>query len=222
MDSLTNIEIYKLFKNHKQQFQAKPNFDAVADEVIDKLELSKSSKSKVIEDLENLFKEYKIIQKNNHKLHSTRRNIVEKIVIKKSSYSKFGKKLSLDEASPRTQRRRLHSFTSTTNEIAIKEGVTPPKLLAMGLKSHYLHDKNAANVGRKLVQQEAKVSNKVSMSTALAILIAGKMTKRMYIDIRLLLKNDGHDILPVYDKLNEYRKEKRPPLEKLQDPYKGI
>ena len=63
MDSLTNIEIYKLFKNHKQQFQAKPNFDAVADEVIDKLELSKSSKSKVIEDLENLFKEYKIIQK---------------------------------------------------------------------------------------------------------------------------------------------------------------
>ena len=30
----------------------------------------------------------------------------------------------------------------------------------------------------------------------------------MYIDIRLLLKNDGHDILPVYDKLNEYRKEK--------------
>ena len=40
MDSLTNIEIYKLFKNHKQQFQAKPNFDAVADEVIVKLELS--------------------------------------------------------------------------------------------------------------------------------------------------------------------------------------
>ena len=48
------------------------------------------------------------------------------------------------------------------------------------------------------------------------------MTKRMYIGIRLLLKNDGHDILPVYDKLNEYRKEKRPPLEKLQDPYKEI
>ena len=56
MDSLTNIEIYKLFKNHKQQFQAKPNFDAVADEVIDKLELSKSIKFKVIEDLDKLFK----------------------------------------------------------------------------------------------------------------------------------------------------------------------
>ena len=63
MDSLTNIEIYKLFKNHKQQFQAKPNFDAVADEVIDKLELSKSSKSKVKEDLDKLFKEYKTIRK---------------------------------------------------------------------------------------------------------------------------------------------------------------
>ena len=39
MDSLTNIEIYKLFKNQKPPFHTKPNFDAVADEVIDKLEL---------------------------------------------------------------------------------------------------------------------------------------------------------------------------------------
>ena len=100
--------------------------------------------------------------------------------------------------------------------------MTPPKLYALRLKSQYLHDKAAANIGRKLIQQEAKVVNKVSMSTALAILIAGKITKRMYIDIRLLLKNDDYDILPVYDKFNEYRKEKRPPLEKLQDPYKGI
>ena len=60
MDSLTYIQIYKLYKNHRQQFQTKPNFDAVADEVIDKLELSKSIKSKVIEDLDKLFKEYKI------------------------------------------------------------------------------------------------------------------------------------------------------------------
>ena len=76
--------------------------------MIHKLELSKSSKSKVKEDLDKLFKEYKTIQKNKKKLHSTDRNIVEKIVIEKSSYSKFGKKLSLDEAAPRTQRRRLH------------------------------------------------------------------------------------------------------------------
>ena len=63
MDSLTNIELYELFKNHRSQFQTKPNFDAVADEVIDKLELSKSSKSKVKEDLDKLFKEYKTIRK---------------------------------------------------------------------------------------------------------------------------------------------------------------
>ena len=50
MDKLTNIEIYELFKNHKQPFQTKPNFDAVADEVIVKLELKKTSKSKVKED----------------------------------------------------------------------------------------------------------------------------------------------------------------------------
>ena len=63
-------------------------------------------------------------------------------------------------------------------------------MYALGLTSQYLHDKAAANVGRKLHQQEAKVSNKVSMSTALAILIAGKMTKRMYIDIRLLYSTE--------------------------------
>lgn len=68
MDSLTNIEIYELFKNHKPLFQTEPNFDAVADEVIDKLELSKSSKSKVKEDLDKLFKEYKTIQKNKKKI----------------------------------------------------------------------------------------------------------------------------------------------------------
>ena len=44
----------------------------------------------------------------------------------------------------------------------------------------------------------------------------------MYIDIRLLIKNDCYDMLPLYDKLNDYRKEKRPSVEKLQDPYRGI
>ena len=62
MDSLTNIELYELFKNQKPPFQTKPNFDAVADEVIDKLKLSKSSKSKFKEELNKLFKEYKTIK----------------------------------------------------------------------------------------------------------------------------------------------------------------
>ena len=207
MDSLTNIQIYEMFKNHKPPYQTKFNFNAVADEVIDKLELWKSSKSKAKKDLDKLFKEYKTIQKSNKKLYGTDRNIVKKMVIEKSSYSKFGKKIPLDEGAPRTQRRRLHSFTSTTTEIVSEEGVTPPKMFALGLKSQYLHDMAAADVGRKIIQQEAKVS----MSTALAMLIAGKMTMRMYTDIRLLLKNDGHYNLPVYDKLNEYSKEKRPP-----------
>ena len=200
MDSLTNIEIFELFKNNTKRFQTKPNFDVVADKVIHKLELSKSSKSKVIEDLQELFKEYKIIQKQNQKIYSKRRKLDENTAIIKSSYSKFGSKVPLDEATSRTQRRRLHSFNITTTETADEQGVTPSKILALGLNSQYSHDKTAADVGRKIIQHEAKVSNKVSMSTALAMLIAGKMTKRMYIDIRLLLKNDGHDILPVYDK----------------------
>ena len=73
--------------------------------MIDKLELSNSSKSKVKENLDKLFKEYKTLRRNYRKLHSRDRNIVEKIVIEKSSYYKFGKKLPLDEAAPRTQRR---------------------------------------------------------------------------------------------------------------------
>ena len=135
MDSLTNMEIFELFKNHKTRFQTKPNFDVVADEVIHKLELTKSSKSKVKEDLEELFKEYKIIRKHNRTIHSNHRKLDEKIAIIKSSYSKFGSKVPLDDATPRTQRRLLQSFNITTTDIADEQGLTPPKILAFRLKS---------------------------------------------------------------------------------------
>ena len=62
--------------------------------------------------------------------------------------------------------------------------MTPTKMYDLGLKIQYFHDKAAADVGRKLIQQEAKVSK----STALAMLIAGKMTKRMYMIFGCFLK----------------------------------
>ena len=135
MDSLTNIEIFELFKNNTKRFQTKPNFDVVADEVIHKLELTKSSKSKVKEDLEELFKEYKIIQKHNQNIHSNHRKLYGKTAIIKSSYSKFGSKVPLDDATPRTQRRLLQSFNIQTTDITDEQGLTPPKILAFRLKS---------------------------------------------------------------------------------------
>ena len=124
---------------------------------------------------------------------------------------------ALDEASPRTQWKRLQSFSSTTTETPDEQGVTPPKLLAYEIKSQYLYEKTTATVAKKFIQQEAKPSSKVSMSTSLAVLIAGKWLKE-YIDTRLLLKNEDHDILPVYDKLNNYKKERRPLVKELQEP----
>ena len=76
------------------------------------------SNLKLMKILISYSKNTKLYKKNNHKLHSAYRNIVDKIVIKKSLYSKIGKKLPLDKVSLKTQRRRLHSFTSTTTEIA--------------------------------------------------------------------------------------------------------
>ena len=37
MDHLTNIEIYELFKKHRPKSKIKPNFDDIADVVINKL-----------------------------------------------------------------------------------------------------------------------------------------------------------------------------------------
>lgn len=45
MNSLTNIEVYECSK--KQKPNSRPNFDDIADVVNDKLQLSKSIKSKV-------------------------------------------------------------------------------------------------------------------------------------------------------------------------------
>ena len=90
MDNLINIEIYELIKKHRPNCKTKPNLDDITDVVINKLQLSKSCKSKVKEDIEELFNEYKTIQKNNYKIHNAYRKINEKVAIKKSSYYEFG------------------------------------------------------------------------------------------------------------------------------------
>ena len=44
----------------------------------------------------------------------------------------------------------------------------------------------------------------------------------MKINVRLLLKNKVHETLPDYNKLEGYKKYRRPIVEKMQDQYIGI
>ena len=65
-------------------------------------------------------------------------------------------------------------------------------------------------------------SRHVSLQTASAIFESGKMTKRIYTEIRLLLKGAGADVLPPYDQLDRFRKEHRPEVLQLQQPHEGV
>ena len=55
----------------------------------------------------------------------------------------------------------------------------------------------------------------VPLQTASAIFVCGKMTKRVYTEIRLLLKEAGADVLPTYENLDTFRKEHRPDVKEL-------
>ena len=48
------------------------------------------------------------------------------------------------------------------------------------------------------------------------------MTRRIYIDIRLLLKGAGANVLPNYEDLDKFRKDHHPPIKELHNPYQGI
>jgi len=80
------------------------------------------------------------------------------------------------------------------------------------LQSIYLRDKKIAavrdNISAKNFISDEPIE-KLLFSTALVILIARKIRKRSYIDIRLLLKSAGQDILYTYQNLNIYIREKK-------------
>ena len=48
------------------------------------------------------------------------------------------------------------------------------------------------------------------------------MTKRIYTDIRLILKAAGADVLPPYDKLHEFKKKRIPSVQKMANPFSGV
>ena len=61
--------------------------------------------------------------------------------------------------------------------------MSPTKLYAFGLKTTYLENKNVVGVGKQLYENEKLTY--VPIQTAAAIYDTGKMTKRIYTDIRL-------------------------------------
>ena len=93
------------------------------------------------------------------------------------------------------------------------------------LQSIYLRDKKIAavrdNISAKNFISDEPIE-KLLFSTALVILIARKIRKRSYIDIRLLLKSAGQDILYTYQNLNIYIREKKTYIVKFKDLHKGI
>ena len=110
--------------------------------------------------------------------------------------------------------------TKTTTQ---DENTSPTKLLAFGLKHKYLQNKEFAKVGQSIYQDElSSLDNYIPLDVASAIYETGKMTKRIYTEIRLLLKGAGADVLPPYGKLLKFKTERRPPVEKLVNPCNGV
>ena len=83
----------------------------------------------------------------------------------------------------------------------------------------YIYDKE---LGQSILLHGESASDHVSLDVASAIYESGKMTKRIYIDIRLLLKGAGADVLPSYTKLLAFRNERLPTVEQLPVPYRCV
>ena len=117
----------------------------------------------------------------------------------------------------------LSTFLEATATKAEKENISPTKLYAFGLKQNYLIEKKVAQIGKSVFQEEEQTSTShMSLQVASAVFESGKMIKCIYTDIRLLLKGAGADVLLSYGKLDEFRKERRPEVKTLEEPFQGV
>ena len=218
MDHLTNIELFEIFKESKKsRFDKEPNFDLVVSSVC--LKLNVPSSDKLLSDIKSVFAEYKQQQQQNRSLANSDRNSDETISLLRKNYLKKTKR-PLDEVGDRQQRRRLSDYVEATSNKAAEENTSPTKLYAYGLKHKYLKDKTVARLGKTVFEnKESSSSSHVSLEIASAIYSTGKMTKRIYTEIRLLLKDAGKDVLPTYEKLDEFKRENRPTVKPLEEPW---
>ena len=132
-------------------------------------------------------------------------------------------KRPFEEVGEKQQRRRLSDFVATTSAHAKQENVSPTKLYAHGLTTKYLHNKKIAGNGKQILSNSPQDKHShIPLQTASAIFVCGKMTKCVYTEIRLLLKEAGADVLPTYGNLDKFRKEHRPDVKELKPPYVGV
>ena len=222
MEEITSECLYTIFKENKQsRFKTEPDFDKVLNEVSLKLDVPASEI--LLTDIKTAFNEYKEAQKSNRSLNSEFRVIEKKIILLRSKYLlKEKKKSPLQSVGDRQQRRRMSEFMSLSKDIAKEENTSPTKLFAFGLKAKYLHDKEIAQVGQAILQDEKLLDRHISLEAAAAIFESGKMTKRIYTDVRLILKTAGADVLPPYKMLLNFKMQRRPTVEKLVSPFSGV
>ena len=100
-----------------------------------------------------------------------------------------------------------------------------PENFAFGLKKKHLKNKEVSKIGKSIFQDKNGVTSfqqHIVLQVASAISKSGKMSKHMYTDICILLKGAGVDVLSTNDKLDKFRRERRPEVEKLQDPFEGV
>lgn len=219
---MINLTLYEIFKDcKKSRFDKEPNFDKVLIQISSKLNVPPSN-DKLMADIKVVFKEYIQYQKENRSVASSSRTIDEKIVLLRHHYVPKTKR-PLEEVGDRQQRRRMSSFMESSKAAAEAENTSPTKMFAFGLKHKYLQNKQVAKVGQSILQNELlSADGHVSLDVASAIFETGKMSKRIYTDIRLLLKAAGADVLPPYDKLLAFKKERRPPVQKLANPFSDV
>ena len=223
MDQLSSAELYRIFKECKSSnFAKEPNFDEVLKQVSKALDVPASDK--LLSDIKSIFLKYKKQQQKSQATWSTKRSDDDDqgCCLLKKTYMKTPKR-PLTEVSDRQQRRRLSTFMEAAKSQAREENTSPSKLFAHGLKSKYLENKDIGLIGKSLFNEnDISAKSCIPLEVASAIFECAKMSKRVYTDVRILLKNAGADVLPTYKKLDEFRKQRRPEVVKLDIPYHGV
>ena len=221
MEYITNVQLFEIFKYCKRsRFDKDPDFDEVLNQIC--LKFNAHSSKKLMIDIKAAFQEYKNIQVKYRSMANASRKTKEHACLLRRNYVKKQKQ-PLGEVCNRQQRRRLSTFLKATATKAEKENISPTKLYAFGLKQNHLIEKKVAQIGKSVFQEEEQTSTShMSLQVASAVFESGKMIKCIYTDIRLLLKGAGADILLSYGKLDEFRKERRPEVKTLKEPFQGV
>ena len=223
LKSLTTIELRDIFLNCKtSNFAKEPDFTQVLKIVSNLLDVLPCEK--LLADIKDEFKKYIDVMKRNQKVTSTKRAYENNVCLIRTNYSPKHK-TPLNSVGIRQQRRRMAEFNSLSKAKAEEQGVSPSKLHAHALKSKFPKRKKVAELAKQWFDGDISKMDElhhVDYSVASAVFDTGKMTRRIYTNIRLILKAAGKDILPPFESLLKFRKNRRPSVKELEEPYIGV